>query len=115
MESTTLGEKGWEKTDSPVAADDSSISPQQDETHIMSTANGDESGAKLGTPQERLEMLQQEIRNCIAAGMQLTIGNATRAGRSVLVIGIYDARIVDDHFRFSETANISPRGEPFGE
>ena len=47
---------------------------------------------EVGTPHERIQLLQMEVRNAIKAGLPVRYGNAIQNGVNVLVISIANAR-----------------------
>lgn len=52
---------------------------------------------EIGTPQERLEILQNEILNARTAGLSIRLQNSTsKTGHPVLVILVMDAEISDN-------------------
>lgn len=54
---------------------------------------------EIGTPQQRLEVLQDEITLTRAAGLSVRLDNVTtKAGRKCLVIVVMDAMLHDECF-----------------
>lgn len=75
-----------ERDENQDGAASSNSSPSLDSKPIMSTQSGGESSAPLGTPPERLQMLQMETRNSALAGLLLKYDFLIVNGASTLVL-----------------------------
>lgn len=75
-----------EQDDARGAGESSNNSHTPDSNLIMSTPNGGESSAPLGTPRERLQILQLETRNSALAGLPIKYDFRLVNGVSTLVL-----------------------------
>lgn len=88
----TLSSAKVAKRNGHIAGEDTlTISPKQGNNNIMSTEKSAEFIAPLGTPQERLEMLQNEVRNSGLAGLPIRFDFITVGTQKVLVITVVGA------------------------
>lgn len=77
-----------EQEESHGAAANSSSSPSPGKNPIISTESDAESSVPLGTPQERLQILQMEIRNSALAGLPVRYEVRMMAGVPHLIVVI---------------------------
>ena len=89
MANTTFGGAEAAESANPYGAVISGNSPNTDETNTRETLPGE-----IGTPHERIQMIQIEVRNAIKAGLPVRYGNALSNGVPTLVISITNARAV---------------------
>ena len=89
MANTTSGGKEAENSAQAYAAVISGNSPNGANENMPETLPGE-----IGTPAQRMEVLQMEIRNAIKAGMRVRYGNIEHEGVTCLVIWIEQARLV---------------------
>lgn len=89
MENTISGDAVVAKSENHFEADTTAIYQNGAKPNTPETLPGE-----LGTPHERMQLIQTEIRNAIAAGMKIRYGNIEHDGVPCLVIWIENAALV---------------------
>lgn len=84
MEDISYTAKGPSAVDDTAKVDTSSSSQTNANDNITSTASDGASAGMLGTPQERLEIIQQEVRVGTEAGLQIRFDE--RQGYLVILV-----------------------------
>ena len=87
MENTTFGDAAAAKNAQQYGAATFGNSPNGASENMPETLPGE-----IGTPDQRIQVLQMEVRNAIKAGLPVRYGNAIQNGVPVLVISIANAR-----------------------
>lgn len=108
MENTISGDAAVAASENTCAADTTAIYPNGAKPNTSETLPGE-----LGTPHERIQLIQTEIRNAIAAGMKIRYGNIQHDGVPCLVIWIENATLVKGSgTTFEYVGNIVTRKLP---
>ena len=89
MANTTLGEKAAAPRAQAFEAARSGNYQNGASANTTETLPGE-----IGTPAQRIEVLQMEIRNAMKAGLKVHFGNVMHEGVPCLVIWIEEARLV---------------------